>query len=271
MIRYSIVASYYNRRQQLINTLNTIKRSSKVGEIEFIVVDDCSADIHNIDDLPTLYDFPIKVIHMDKNNRWYINPCVPFNVGFKEAAGAVVIIQNPECLHVGDIIADIDNNIKDNNYLIYGCYSIDQSILNKITNLNFNSEDIFNNIKTLISPTAEHNKVMPGQACWYSHSKYRPAGYHFCSVITKANLDDLGGFDERYALGISYDDDEFVERIKRKGLELKFIDEPFSIHQWHYSENNFFAKAIDPNQALIRNEYLLNNITKKEKSCKANL
>lgn len=38
-----------------------------------------------------------------------------------------------------------------------------------------------------------------GLDCWYNHSVTNPKGYHFCSAITRKNLYDLGGFDERFA------------------------------------------------------------------------
>jgi glycosyltransferase involved in cell wall biosynthesis len=50
-MRLSIVSAYHNRKSQLINTLNTIKKSSEITNTEFIVVDDCSDDNERIEDL----------------------------------------------------------------------------------------------------------------------------------------------------------------------------------------------------------------------------
>ena len=41
-MKISIVTAYHNRKKQLINTLETIKKSSEVDNTEFILVDDCS-------------------------------------------------------------------------------------------------------------------------------------------------------------------------------------------------------------------------------------
>ena len=49
---------------------------------------------------------------------------------------------------------------------------------------------------------------------------------------------DLGGFDERYGEGSSYDDDEFLHRVKLLGLNLKIVHDVIGIHQWHYSNEN---------------------------------
>jgi hypothetical protein len=69
---------------------------------------------------------------------------------------------------------------------------------------------------------------------WLNHPEINPKGCHFCCAITKANLDILGGFDQRFADGYCFDDDEFLFRVK-KLLKLEFMppDEAFVIHQWH--------------------------------------
>jgi hypothetical protein len=72
-------------------------------------------------------------------------------------------------------------------------------------------------------------------------------------------MDVLGGFDERYGDGCSYDDDEFLHRVKLLGLELKIIDEVIGVHQWHNTYENrdddFFIKDQ-------KNRNLFNEITK---------
>ncbi len=117
-MKISIATSYYNRRPQFINTLKTIQQSKQIDNLELIVVDDCSNDEHRIEDLPATYPF-LKVIRLESNDRWYTNPCVPFNKAIKQATGDIIVLQNPECLHVGDILTDIVNKINDDVYLTY--------------------------------------------------------------------------------------------------------------------------------------------------------
>ena len=264
-MKISIATSYYNRKPQFINTLKTIQKSKQINNTELIVVDDCSADEHRLDDIPQQYPF-VKVIRLESKDRWYTNPCVPFNKAIKEATGDVIILQNPECLHVGDILSDVVNSISDDNYITYGVYSINKSITENIHDLPYDDDRIFDMIKAQIKPMNNINYVSEGQSCWYNHSIYRPAAYHFVSAISKKNMDILNGFDERYANGIGFDDDEFLFRIKLKGLNIKIHDNPFALHQWHYSENNFFAKSPNINDAIIKNQTLFNNITKNLKT-----
>jgi glycosyltransferase involved in cell wall biosynthesis len=261
-MKISIVTSYYNRKPQFINTLKTIQQSKQIDNVELIVVDDCSADEHRLEDIPEQFTF-VRVIRLESGDRWYTNPCVPFNAAIREATGDVVVLQNPECLHVGDILDDITNKINDHVYLTYGVYSLDKETTSHLYDLPYDHTHIFDMIKAQIAPMNNRNYVSEGQACWYNHSVHRPAGYHFVAAISKNNMDRLNGFDERYSNGIGFDDDEFLFRVKMLGLDVQIHDEPFAIHQWHYSENNFFAKSDNVGQALARNQALFNNVTKK--------
>lgn len=238
----SIVSAYFNRRDLLIKTLNSLQ-NSQIKNFEYIVVDDASNDEHKIDDLSDIYSF-LKVIRIEPSDKWWVNPCVPFNMGFKECKGDIVILQNPECKHIGDVLKKA-SEITDNEYYSFACYSLDE----KNT---YDKEDF-----EILNVGASRD----GQLSWYNHSIFRPKGYHFCSVITKKNLDELGGFDMDYADGIAYDDDEFLFRIRKKGIQVKIIDYPFVAHQWHQSVN---YSHLDAKGLIERNKNLFFNKTTKQ-------
>lgn len=257
----SIVAAYHNRKELLITTLKTIRNSS-VSDVEFILVDDCSSEEHRVEDLVSEFPF-LRVIRLEQKDKWYVNPCVVFNIGFNEAKGDIIILQNPECLHVGDVLYRASQLEKD-EYISFSCYSVDKqktdtiSLLPKITD-----EDLL----SVIEPNPR-SVGSDGDNGWYNHSRYRPTSYHFCSVIHKSNLNELGGFDERYADGISYDDNEILIRIKRMGLKINIVNQPFVVHQWHYSSNNY--QHLDATRLIHKNRDLLTNITMKETTWKVN-
>lgn len=260
----SIVTAYFNRKPLFYNTLKSIAQSS-IKEIEVIVVDDCSSEEHRLEDLTNEFDF-LKVIRLEKENKWYINPCVPFNIGIKEAKGDIIVLQNPECFHVGDVLKDIVERLSEENYLSYGCYSLDKERTEKLKKL----EDLsLDSVKENMAPMPPQIITQEGGLGWYNHSRIRAVGYHFLSAIKKTNMDKLNGFDERYAEGIAYDDDELLVRIKRMGLNVQIINNPFVLHQWHYDTNNFVQKASNTVELLNRNRNLL-NITRQEKTIRAN-
>ena len=75
-----------------------------------------------------------------------------------------------------------------------------------------------------------------GRNFWYNHPIYRPVAYHFLAAIMKKDLDELNGFDERYAYGCGYDDAELIQRIKHNGMDIiiyPYENNPFIIHQYH--------------------------------------
>jgi hypothetical protein len=256
-MKFSIVTSYYNRKKQFINTLETIKKSDEIGNIEFIVVDDASDQDHRIEDLLEVYPF-LKLIRVEKKDKWWTNPSIPFNKAIKMSTGEVIILQNPECLHLGDIIKNVKDNINDSNYLTYSVYSINENTTNRLFNLNYN-KNLSNQINDIIGTKNNIGFTNVGQECWYNHPFYRPCNYHFISAITKKNMDILGGFDERYGDGCSYDDDEFLHRVKLLGLELKIIDEVIGVHQWHNTYENRDHEFFIRDQ---KNKNLFNEITK---------
>lgn len=224
-MKISIVMSYYNRRIHLINTLNSIM-NQHYDNLEIIIVNDNSSDEHNIDDMPHLFNkLDITVIKISKKDKWWVNPSVPYNIGFAKVTGDVVIIQNPECLHIGELIKTVNREIEDNKYLVFGCYASNKKEFENISK----GKKAFD----VIQPIKNRRLFNTKDSAWYQHSKYRPALLHFCSAISKKDLDKLGGFDERFAYGIGRDDMEFVLRIKRMNMNIVMIDNPFVLHQHH--------------------------------------
>lgn len=209
--------SYYNRLRQFDFTLNTISKS-QYRDYEIVVVDDFSDADHDPQSLVKKYpQLPIRIVRMSDQvqHRWYSNPCIPYNVGFRHSQGDVVIIQNPECCHIGDVLTHCANHINDQVYLSYHCWSCTKDDMNKL----HNNEPL--------------DYIPKPKALWYNHSQHRPESYHFCTGITRTNLKKINGFDERFATGFSYDDNEFVQRIRNLKLDIQFVDDPHVVHQPH--------------------------------------
>jgi GT2 family glycosyltransferase len=238
----SIVMAYYNRLPQLRFTLQTFQRSC-LQDFEVVIVDDYSFDNHSIDSLPR--EFPslnIQLIKMKEISakKTYVGPSIPYNVGFKKSIGDKIIIQNPECCHMGDVISYTDHNLKDGLYLSFHCFATGKR-----------------EVETLHS--AGKIDIERSNGRWYNHRDHRPKSYHFTTAITRKNLVELNGFDERYAQGFNYDDDEFIERIKKKGLEIKFVEDPWVIHQYHGKGfNNPLNPTVTQDNALFHKENLSN-------------
>jgi len=229
-VKLSIVTAYYNRKELFLKTLDSIQVSERVDDIELIVVDDASEDSERLEDIQDNYKFPIRIIRQEPEDKNYINPCIPYNLGFPKAKGDLVLIQNPECFHVGDLISTALEKTTDENYIVFAAYALSKE----------DTEALGKEGKqvTLLNKASNGGQ----DEGWYNHSIINPRPLHFASCITKKNLEDLGGFDEAYADGIGYDDDELLMRIKDKGLKVEICDNPLVLHQNHYNEDAFENK-----------------------------
>lgn len=252
----SVVTAYYNRKKLFIRTLKSMLPYYGSIDFEVIVVDDGSDEAERLEDLQA--DFPfLRIIRLEKQNKWYKNPCIPFNIGFEAVKGEKIIIQNPECYHFGAVLEYVDKNLTTNTYLSFGCYSLDQE--------NTDNDSLFQD-KTHIENVIKTNNrsfQTDGDLGWYNHSQFRPEAFHFCAAITLEDLLDLGGFDERFANGVGFDDDEFIWRIKAKKMNIKFVDEHIVLHQNHYIKPENIIEANKKRfESYKRNKIIFEEITK---------
>lgn len=248
--KLAIVMTYYNRSTQLLATLESITKFHSNKDVPIIIVDDGSrVPPSYLDRFQNTLD--LRLVTLPKN-KWYYNPCIAFNVGFKLVPpnSDIVLIQNAECMHKGDIISHALTSLRETEYYSYATYSLSE----------IDSE----------KARLEENVSLEGRAAqcdgdsgWYNHSSHRPVGYHFISAIHKKNLDILKGFDERYAEGIAYDDNEFLYRVRNQAkLNVSIIDFPYGIHQFHYSES--MDGRIITSNLVEKNRKLFEEVTKKE-------
>lgn len=231
-MKISIVSAFFQRQDLWNRTLETIHKSS-IKDYEIILIDDAS-------EIPLVCD-EAKIIRIEPKDKWYHNPCIPFNMGFKEATGDIIIIQNPECMHMGDVLKYASENVHNGLYISFGCYAINQDETRSLAKLKPIT------IGNYMFSTKHRNG-------WYNHPIHRPVGYHFCSAITREDLDKVGGFDERYANGVAFDDDAFIREVKRKGISVQITTNPYVIHQFHthfsYDDPNVWKPLHAINQSL---------------------
>lgn len=211
MSRIAIVATFFQRQPQLDKTLASIAKT-KHTDFEVIIVDDCSPEEIILPDLP----FDITVLRL--SGKTWANTANVYNVGFIEALKRnpdIIILQNAECYHHGDILSYAEKNITDENYIAFGCYSLAKG----------EEPGIIVN---------DRIAEFCGESAWYNHPVHRPCGYHFCAAISVNNLKKINGFDERFCEGIAYEDDYFIHQIRNLGLRIDIPIDPIVFHQYHY-------------------------------------
>lgn len=250
-MKLSIVMTYYNRPRQLRSTLYSIEKSA-AKDFDIWIVDDASTDrLESV-----LGEFPSLAIHLiriEPSQKTWVNPCIAYNIGFDNAPGDIVIIQNAECMHMGDVVSHAIENVTESNYVSYAAYCVDATKSTAITNQSRDS--LIPSTRDLIYPM---NPIGPPCAppeswlAWFNHGRIRPIGYHWCCAISRSNLDKLKGFDERFKEGIGWDDPDLVRRVRRLGLDVQVLDEssPFVVHLFHASSHHNYEARFSKNERL---------------------
>lgn len=225
----SIVMTTYNRPLQTYFTLKTIA-NSVYKNVHVVIVDDSTTGFLDVNKLK---EYNMYIDYIIIKNKFWINPCVNYNIGFKFSRGAKIIIQNGEVCHIYDVINYVNDILDDSAYMVFDVLALkDQNSNNVLYNMQFPLIDNKNNITKL--------KQTDFGDGWYQHHSIRNTNYHFLTAITINNFNKLeGGFSLDYSMATSYDDDDFVLKIKANGIPIKNIgNEGYlvcGIHQWHPS------------------------------------
>lgn len=246
-VTVSIVMAYYNRKPQTLETLHGFERiyAGKYN-FEVVIVDDNSNEENRLEEDIKQFSFPINLIVIsaeEKGDR--VNPCTAYNKGFKQAKGDIIIIQNPECYHVGNIIEHTIMNLTEQDYFSYSCYTANS---HDITDKLLKSNSPYELIKNKEFDNLNFNLI---DLSWYNHPTIpeRNVGYHFCSSIYKSKLDLIGGFDEKFAEGYCFDDDELLLSIKYNlQLDIKIVhpdENCFVINQFNEKNIPFNIESVE--------------------------
>lgn len=200
--------AYYNRKNQLINTLNSfVNLYSKRNDFEIVIVDDNSSKEEQLYEVINKFKFKIKYYFIDAKEKGdNINPCVVYNKGFSMCEGDIIVIQNPECLHYTDILGEIKMRDLLANYVTVPVIT-SPSFQENVKIFSFLTNDVHQHRTIRYLERQNANSILKG---WYNHKYLNLSHLHFCSVILRDNLDILNGFDETYGKNYWYDDNEFL-------------------------------------------------------------
>lgn len=234
MPKISVVSPYFNRKLEIINTLKMMSMSS-FKDFEFIVVDDASSQGHRLEDLVDTFPF-LKVIRVEPKDKWFLNPCIPYNMGIAKATGDIIVLQSPECMYMGDVLQYVVDNSKDNQYSVFACYSLSEPSTRALRDIDFSSATLLEDIDKTIGGTQNRSCDTSGRYdTWFAHPVYRRCLFNFLVTMPMKDMKELGGFDERYYDGHSYDDSDLARRIVNKKMDVVFVEKPFCLHQYHPS------------------------------------
>jgi len=190
----SIVMSTYNRAALLKTTLKSIVKQN-FPSYEIVVVDDGN----DTETSALCAEFSCKYFKLNRTQTGqFKNPARPLNVGIRNSCGDIIIIQNPECMHV------------------------EEDLIKKLTSLVTNTNAVFCRTWSL-SPWGDVGQLYCG--------KELPRPFFFCGAIKRFWLEKIRGFDEDF-VDYGYEDDDLAARLKREGVTFLFSDIEV-YHQWH--------------------------------------
>ena len=238
MKKISICMTHYNRKQQLLNTLQSIQNQEAKDLVEIIIVDDVSVTPLQFSDFKD-FDLDIKLVSIQTKNKWWVNPCIGFNQAFNLISAPITIIQNAECMHTTNIIQYVLDNVLPHEYVAMSALSLSYESTNTITR---------------ITPISE---ISTANSSWYCHSQFRPQPFNFCAAIHTADLINSGGFNNEFARGIYYDDDAFLHSLHKNNIQCRIEDSQLVYHQWH---EQIWEAMPDHHELGAINRNLLHNL-----------
>lgn len=266
-MKFSIVMSYFRRPQLLCRTLESIYRQANKPCYEIIIVNDDVCNSPRDDELERICRLYKEKMQCDI--RLFITerttpcrgPALPWNIGAKFASGDILVIQNPECMHVGCVLDNLKAifELRANQYVSVRCISLKSNDDVVIDACNAGLLD-YNKIRELDHP-ARQEYIGPTN----------PRLLYFCGALPRQLFYDVGGIEESF-VRLAYEDDFFVYTVQKNNIPANIVGnkEWYVMHQWHptYLTSEYWS-ALHESQGHYN--LLLRQIDRDQRSPIANL
>ena len=238
----SVIIAAYNRKAQLPVTLKSLSESAHPN-FEVIIVDDASDEDQAVKDfiIPSEYDFDVKVITVSEQEKTWVNPSVAYNIGIRYATKEVILLQNAEVMHVGDVLTFTAENIQPRDWLTFNCYGLNK----KTTDAVCKGQKLrFDDILKLNQRIGGNSVARDDVDGWLNHFERHFVAYHYCGAMFREDImrDLDGGFSKDFENLIGGDDDHFVKLLIHLKYNFKIspftAGSPFTIHLHHKKSEN---------------------------------
>jgi hypothetical protein len=198
----------------------------------------------------------IKLIKITKEEKTWINPCVGYNKGISQSTGDIIILQNAEVCHIGDVLSYVIKNLRPNDWLTFNCYGLNNFNDNENIYSLSSNKDIYNYINKIWKENNNYSIIPGGNHAftnnvggWLNHYLYHFTAYHYLGAIFRNDLMNKmkGGFDLDYKDGLCLDDCDFIKRLIYNNIQFTtntFSEsEPFVIHLYHDRSKNMCSNV----------------------------
>ena len=190
----SILISSFNRLKYFINTWPTIKDQLIEGD-ELVVIEDGIEKGWN----GYLLSLGVKYQLVETHNEIYRSGVVPKNIGLKIARNPIVIINDPEVMHISQCITVMREFLTDR--------------------------------RAFVVPGTLYSGKHEGQGL-QGATKMENSQAPFVGGCLKEDLMDVGGWDERFKYW-GNDDNDLMHRLGLNHVRHIVVPELEIFHQWH--------------------------------------
>lgn len=223
----SICMPYWNRRAELMRSLEAYERLYPDLDIEYSICDDGSPE--QLRDVWPWFRSSVQVTSLPRKTN-ALNPCVPINVAVRQASRDVIVLTNPEIEHRDRVLDKmLDALTGPNDYVMTGCRDTSGAWY-----------------AGPMSPRAPIGGRAPIP---------RGTELHFCVMMHRALFERAGGFDEEYRDGHAYDDNDWLFRLWALGdVNFKYVDGIV----WHHkgaSRSLWKAAPLERNKAIFERKW----------------
>jgi len=229
----SVVISHLNRPEFLKRSLMAYRHTQEsLDDVEFVVVDDNS--YNRADEVCKEMSKYLNITYFYRKEKPDKGQSRSNNIGVSLSSGDILVIANTECFPIAPIFEEIRSKITSDRYLSMLCYSISGPKQHLINQLDCHSDSYISNILSIVGEFVPRQYVTEGSDGWYNHPIYRPCHFFFTAALPRELFLKMGGFDEAFSVGVGFEDDDIVRRIKVLGVPIDF-GEGIVLHQNHYS------------------------------------
>ena len=239
-MKISVIVPVYNRLAHLRALFLCLLRQKRQAD-ELIITDDGSSQnvLDFISDLIPKAQFKVKHIYQeDKGFR----KTRALNNAVRNSSGDLLIFCDQDLMFGEEYIETIENNIKNNIFLMGRAHHITEdeknTILSDIENINSYNEIIkklpAKYIETIDKMLKEDKKRRIIKALKLAKRGIRLVGMSY-ALMREAYL-KVNGYDENY-VGWGQEDDDFGNRLTVAGVNGKeLVTKNIQLHLWHYSD-----------------------------------
>jgi len=149
----------------------------------------------------------------------HLNPCVPLNRAVAQSDAPIILLQSPETYHETQILRkEVVDNLK-------------------------REDDIIN-----VPTKTKNTEKWP----WYAHPVHRPVRYWFCQLMTRWMFDGVGGVDEKFRAGTSFDDDYLEMVLTHANANWMWAEEEVAVHVSPRKRKRKNRKGLKSNEVLFK-------------------